>query len=110
MSKLVGRKVIARLQNVKNVLSYSSVRPYSLLVCRGTTVPVTLMTIICGENLRLLIFFFVWLTWSIQYPNSSRNLRPFLTTYKKTSSGLLLAAVHHLLSGSAHPLTSRKAW
>jgi len=38
MLNLVVRKVIARLQKVKNVLSYSSVRPYTLLVCRGTII------------------------------------------------------------------------
>jgi len=58
MLNLALRKVIARLQKVKNVLSYRSIHPYTLLVSRGTIIPVTLMTINCAENLRLLIFSF----------------------------------------------------
>jgi len=97
---LVVRKVIERLRKVKNEWRYTFILPYTLLVCRGTIIPVHLLTIRCGENLRLLMFFFsFWLTKSIQYPNSSPNLRPFRCfhttqeTHPRTASGCGLSLV-----------------
>ena len=58
---LVKRKVTARLPKVKNEWKYRTIRPYAVLMCRGTTIAVPLLNIICGVN-----------------PNSSPNLRAFL--------------------------------